>query len=48
MRGAKRLRPRVHRADGEIVAGYTQIESGKRADRADRPELRAALIEAKQ
>ena len=35
----------VHRAGGEIVAGYTEIESGKRADR---PELRAALAEAKR
>ena len=28
----------VHRASGEIVADYTEIEGGKRADR---PELRA-------
>ena len=35
----------VHRASGEIVADYTEIESGKRADR---PELRAALAEAKR
>ena len=34
----------VSRAAGEIVADYTEIESGKRADR---PELRAALAEAK-
>ena len=35
----------VSRAAGEIVADYTEIESGKRADR---PELRAALAEAKR
>jgi DNA invertase Pin-like site-specific DNA recombinase len=35
----------VHRAGGAIVADFTEIESGKRADR---PELRAALAEAKR
>ncbi len=35
----------VQRAGGEIVADFTEIESGKRADR---PELRAALAEAKR
>ena len=35
----------VSRAGGDIVADYTEIESGKRADR---PELRAALAEAKR
>ncbi|WP_369426603.1 recombinase family protein [Glacieibacterium megasporae] len=34
----------VQRAGGTIVADFTEIESGKRADR---PELRAALAEAK-
>ncbi len=35
----------VSRADGAIVADFTEIESGKRVDR---PELRAALAEAKR
>jgi len=35
----------VQRAGGAIVADFTEIESGKRADR---PELRAALAEAKR
>ncbi len=35
----------VHRAGGAIVADFTEIESGKRADR---PELRAALSDAKR
>lgn len=35
----------VSRAGGAIVADYTEIESGKRADR---PELRLALAEAKR
>ena len=35
----------VRRAGGEIVADYTEIDSGKRADR---PEMRAALAEAKR
>jgi hypothetical protein len=42
---SKAVASRVHRAGGEIVTGYTEIESGKRADRA---ELRAALAEAKR
>ena len=35
----------VQRAGGEIVVDFTEIESGKRADR---PELHAALAEAKR